>query len=241
MSDDKIVKLHGHDDPELEALYQQAEKPVPPAHLDAVIKQAAREEHLPHKTKLTPWFAGIAVSVLAGVLFIQLYPTSLPQQPASYLEKESRYETTAPVQTMSRESDALQDMPARAPEAARQNQLKPGQLLERKRSQASFSAGDSAMPLQLEERAVVSSPALKTLQDTGGVSMDADLASEVRAIAPSAEKSVADAEPQALLKHILELLDQGKTEDAKQAYAEFNKQYPDFKLEADIAHRLESL
>ncbi len=250
MSDDKIVKLHADDDPQLEALYQQADKPVPPAHLDATIKQAAREPQSPRRSRLTPWFAGVAVSLLVGVLFIRLYPTELTPRPASYLEEEIRSEHAPASQSVAREpvphapsvSDALRDVPAKAPEAARLNQVKQSsQLREFKRAAPGSSPGEAApVSPEREKSEATVSPALDAAGRSAANVEEADMALDMQTPAePAGQK--AELEAQASLEHIIELLDQGKTEDAKKAYAAFRQQYPDYKFEPAINDRLEKL
>jgi type IV secretory pathway VirB10-like protein len=250
MSDDKIVKLHADEDPQLEALYQQADKPVPPAHLDNIIKQAAREPQSPRRSKLTPWFAGIAASVLVGVLFIRLYPTALPPHPASYLEEEIRSEHAPATQSMARESvpqapadsDALRDTPAKAPEAARLNQYKKSPPGELKRAAPDSSLGKAApVSPEREKSETPASPALNAAGSSSATVEEADMALDMQTPAPESASHKAAPEAQADLEHIIELLEQGKTEDAKRAYQEFRRLYPDYIIEPATTARLENL
>lgn len=255
MSDDNIVDLHSHDDAKLEALYQQAEQPAPPVRLDDRIKRAAREMHSPKKLNIRPWFAGIAVSVVVGVLFMQLYPTQIAQRSEHFTKPANTAEQLAPGESDTFETElaapsagvpvAPQGMAVQAPEVRRldsSSSMQDRPAAERKQTAAPPArAADSASSNALASEPV-NAPRIG-YQDAAKAEKQIKknrLTEELAPVAASTAKEKQNAASMQLA-HIIELLEQGNTVAAKKAYQEFKQQHPDYLIAPETTERLEQL
>lgn len=88
IDDDKVTPLNGHEDPALSGLYRSAQKPEPPAHLDARIHAAARVAQ-PRRRHTAYWLPGIAAGVIIGIAVVQLYPKSMQETAPSMIRKSA--------------------------------------------------------------------------------------------------------------------------------------------------------
>jgi len=252
MSDDKIVNLHSHDDSELEALYQQAEQPMPPADIDAALKRAAREPRAGQKMQVYPWFAGVAISILVAVVFFQLYPGSIPRQTDSVSDLPAKVERRAAEEKKLHDAspsasapailDSLQKKPSTQTEIRERESL--DQPKDAKLAQPRPEAKTSPLPAaggtppaaagfeRMEMQFMSSSP------DSGAANGEQkNSATEAGAVNGLAQADDAKAR----LEHIVELLDQGKAEAARKDWQAFKQRYPDYPVEPELASRLNKL
>lgn len=228
-TDDKIVQLHGHEDEALEALYRQAERPEPPARLDAVIRQAARTAPASHAQRSYPWVAGIVTSVLAAILLYQLYPGSLPHPPRpagkqvapSVLPADqtgNRLQRSAPADKAERAAPATE-----SPAPAVPPQPHYDMLLQEMRKAPPAAAHHPPLPGVPES----STPGTQPSQHRAG---------------PGTGPGHA---PEQELASIVGLLSQGKTAAARTAWLAFRRRYPGYDIArhvpAETARRLEAL
>jgi hypothetical protein len=256
MSDDKIVNLHSHDDAQLQALYQKADQPAPPAQLDAMLKQAARAPL--HAKPYTPyrWAASIAASVIIGVLFMQLYPTLLQEQAtpgvfeqhrndAAMLAERARLRSEPPATAhimLRSEQEHSEVVSTTAPATlARQQKLEAAAPAEHApvaiavtqstddMSDAAESERAFAQELRTNLAARTASPSAANMASQAPPATTVTVQHAVIDSTASNEQKAAN-DPTMQLRKIIELLDQGKQQDAETAWRQFRQQYPDYAI-----------
>jgi hypothetical protein len=185
------------------------------------------------------WASSIAISVLVGVVFIQLYPSLIKQKPAYVMDEAvksvDKAERRNAESKIAPESPVIRTMGMQAVPARSSKTTQAGGSL----SQLQQAPAPAPMPT-----VAPGSPA----SDAAGPASNRPQESEERLMmkamsaAPTvAAKPAQQDDPQTRLKHILELLDEGKTAEAKKTYQAFKQQYPDYVIKPETARRLEKL
>ena len=214
------------DDRELSALYHSADKPQPPAVLDETVRSAAHKAVKPKRSHAPQWLGGIAASLFAALLLTQLLPT---------VEQEAGI------------SPGLDDAPRPAMDAIAPSRrglsddaLAPATPLPAQKKAATERARVRKQVTQ-EQVGMKPAPVSKKAfaRDEADSALSAEpMAEEVRA--PAIPQAV-PASPAAELQTIIDLLDTGKTREAKQHLDDFRKRYPGFEIPEALTRRLESL
>jgi len=212
------------DDRDLSALYQSADKPQPPAKLDKAVRAAAHKAVKRKRSHAPQWLGGIAASLFAALLITQMMPVveqeavstqpgNLPRPAADSVEPGMELREAAPAA----------EAPAPAPLESKPDRARTGnqfvqEKLEVKQSQVRKKA------VAGDEVDALSSPGMM-LEDAAGL-----------AVEPKATPTARDT----ALQTIIDLLDAGKTREAKQQLADFRKRYPEAEVPDSITRRLES-
>lgn len=95
------------------ALYASSRRETPPALLDANVMQAARaaipDTKTPHRDRSMPWFAGLAASVVIGIVLVQLYPQTQHEEVIAQadLQSSSRLEAPAKEEAKAKQNSTL--------------------------------------------------------------------------------------------------------------------------------------
>jgi hypothetical protein len=214
------------DDRELSALYHSADKPQPPAVLNETIRSAAHKAVKPKRSHAPQWLGGIAASLIAALLITQLLPTAEQEAGVSpRLDDAPRpaMDAIAPSRRGLSE-DAL------APTAPLPAQKKTA--TERARASKQLEQEKAGMkPAQARKKAFARDEADSALSAV-------PMAEEVRA--PAIPQAV-PVSPETELQTIIDLLDAGKTREAKQHLDDFRKRYPGVEIPEALTRRLKSL
>jgi hypothetical protein len=227
--------------------YREGSTEVPPAHLDAAVLAAARREVARSRFRRN-WHmpASIAAVLVIGVtlaLMTSEIEDPLPPADRSARNAANDARQAAPALAMKQESEAR---PAPRPRIERE--VRPS----RERSERSGLEADVRQKLaagKADSAAGVSSvaapdpaPALQQFEATAPSepvgeqkSVLADSAPEQRASAALRKEAAPSSAaptvvPEEWLKNIQDLLQSGKTAQAREQLAEFRKRYPDFRL-----------
>ncbi len=212
------------DDQDLSALYQSADKPQPPATLDETIRDAAHKAVKSKRSHAPQWLGGIAASLIAALLITQLLPTveqaavstmpdNIPSPAADLAAPRLELREAAPA------AAAPKSAPQKSkPERTRTDNQIMQEKIEMKRSQARKKASvrdeaDAILlsePMEKEAREALSTPV----------------------IIPSP--------PDTELQAIIDLLDAGKTSEAKQQLDDFRNRYPEADIPETITRRLQN-
>lgn len=212
------------DDRDLSALYQSADKPQPPDALDKAVRAAAHKAVKPKRSHAPQWLGGIAASLIAALLITQMMPV-VEQEAVSPLPDNlprPAADSAAPRMEL-REAAPAATAPAPAPLESKPDRARTGnqfmrEKLEVKPSQAPKKA------VARDEADALSSPGIMA-EDAAGVAV---------------ELTASPTPPDAALKAIIDLLDAGKTREAKQQLAAFRTRYPEAEVPDSITRRLES-
>ncbi len=240
MSDNNnITDINGHNDAELEALYQQAEKIMPPDHLDATIINAARNK-VSRKPAAYPWFGSIAATVVIGLLIIQIYPDMETEQPARSLSEDKD------ITAQTRPNEMNQPKTVRlAKESAELKKRK--QVASRMAEQETLLADaeiETAAKTGIAKPAASPKAAASIDSKTGNINtlnaFSDSLMPVTQTVAGAAPRSKLDASAEGLLSRIEEFIKTGETEKARELLKELKKKYPDFKIKAEITEKLEN-
>jgi hypothetical protein len=211
MSDDSnITDINGHEDRALSGLYRSAERPQPPASLDATIKSAARAGPRRRRVHALQWLGGLAASLLAAVLLMQLYPRAIqePELAGGAREAPMREPTAQPLEERkARRSVIPEDVSPLAP-----------------RMPAPAASLRSEGARDAESKA-----------DRGSAEPEAspDRKRELPATKPEEPRGNPDAD----LQTITGLLDSGDMPRARQRLAEFRARYPGFEIPETVLRR----
>ncbi len=204
------------DDRDLSALYRSSDKPQPPAALDAAIREAAHSAVKPKRSHAPQWLGGIAASLIAALLIVQLFPT-VEQETGADLPA-----TDAPESVIELHEAA----PAGAPSAYAPAEAESGRA----------RTSDHMMPKRLEmQQSLMRDKAAARKQADSAVSSaspgdDADGVS----LSPASESASTELE----LQTIIHLLNTGRTREAKQLLDDFRDRYPDTDIPESITRRL---
>lgn len=248
------MKPMSPDERELEELrsgvsghYRVVSTEVPPAHLDAAVLAAARQEAARSRFRRN-WHlpASIAAVLVIGVtlaLMTSEIEDPLPPADTSAGVAANEARQAAPAMAMKQESEARpasrpgierEGRPSRERRARSDNEADDRQKLAAGKADSAAGAPSVAAPapapaLQQFEAAAPPEPAAEQK------SVLADSAHEQRATAalrteaaPTSARPI-DA-PEEWLKSIQDLLRNGKTAPAREQLAEFRKRYPDYRL-----------
>lgn len=232
MSDKKIIDMNSHEDPELEALYQQSKQTLPPEHLDSTIKQAAREIRTQKKVRSYPWFSGVAATVIVGVLVIQLYPISIQHQPdftspdhispkkpevsKSFEQLREREQVATDIQTEAASSSAKRQLAS--PPAARQKMMQ----------------SDFVQPMVTQ-----SAPARSTAEISKSLSSMDDNATSDNEISAGFSMTKKQDTAEQMIERIEKYIDEAELDKAREELKLLRLRYPEFEIEPEIVKQLE--
>ncbi len=194
------------DDRDLSTLYRSSDKPQPPAALDAAIREAAHSAVKPKRSHAPQWLGGIAASLIAALLIVQLLPT-VEQETGADLPATDAVESVIELHEVA---------PTGAPSAYAPAEAE----IERART------SDNIMPKKLEMQQSQTREKAAARKQT-----DSALSS---APPPASEPASREME----LQTIINLLNTGRTHEAKQLLDDFRDRYPDADIPESITRRL---
>lgn len=232
--------------------YKGAEADLPPPAMDDAIRAAAR-----HAVKSRPramgksWIARYSAPLTAAALVMltvsvgfialderpELAPASLSESVKSKVASSAS--PTMPMEPPESPSPAV----AQAPRLSQ-----PAPAAEKKRPVASpnivlrgplAEAPEPALERPRNEDRVAASGAIRPTESNAAVANDRPLlaASPLPAAAPPAAVKEANEPPDAWMKRILELKQQGKMREVEEELAKFRKRYPEFMLPEELKVR----
>lgn len=214
------------DDRDLSALYKSADKPQPPASLDEAIRDAAHKAVKPRRSHTPQWLGGIAASLIAALLVIQLLPTVEQEADISTIPGNIPRPTAdfAAPGTQLREAIPAAAVPKSAPPESKPDRARIGnQILQEK--------------LELKQSQVRKKAAAR--DETDAVLSSEPMEEEARGARST--PVVIPASPETELQAIIDLLDAGKTHEARQQLDDFHKRYPGVEIPETLTRRLELL
>ncbi len=222
----------------LSKLYKDAATEQPPPELDATILARARKEAVQrprrrHGPFARSWFVPASVAavlILAVGLITFMYehggtpfaPEPLPsttekKTPATQNGEVDRLLRDAPPQDAGK---TLRQMPAREPSAAREGAVAPQEAAGPASTAPAAAPLPSAHPSRLEEQ--------ELQQERLEAPKKAGRADRTM---PGAKSAAETLSPEAWLRHIAELREQGKLNEAEASLAAFKQRYPDYPIE----------
>ncbi len=238
MSDKKIIDINAHNDPELEALYQQASKPQPPEHLDKLIKQAAAEQRSVKKLRRHHWFSGIAASVIVGLLVLQLYPVSIEHDTTDYLSEKTQPVLSDDLTQKEEDHFTAVQGEKMAKSSKRQQASTPMPEQKMMMGNAAAPASDSAFALQSTTSADINTYSDMSRQHVSETFSDA--APEASSIVPAEAPIKMELDtPQRMIERIEKYIKEGEIEQARKEVKLLKAQYPDFEIKKEILKRVE--
>ena len=213
----------------LSRLYKQTATEQPPAELDAAILARARDEAGPRPRRgrrpfARTWFVPIslaAVLVLAVGLVTLMYEqggTPFAPEPLPPTDKKT-LEPAEQRDTLLRDAPR-QDEKAPLRKGRAVGKPSPTTAPQEAGGTASTAPAPSARPSPREERELKQ----ERLQAPEGTKSD-------DALAPLAAETPAALSPEAWLRQIAQLREQGKLDEAEASLAEFKQRYPDYPIE----------
>lgn len=222
--DNKIIDINGHDNQELSALYQRAEKPEPPAALDETIRAAARKSGNHTLQHLTQWLSGIAATVIVGIMVVQLYPIAVNDlEPAETFGVQERERSRPQAERFSDQTAKQKSDTVHTPQPAREQTIQRAApaAVAPQRELKKEAAPRASMPV-LRSKAME----LDTLSD-GDTGQDSEVLPETT-ITPEME-----------LESISVLIEQGKIEQAKKRMTAFRERYPHHEIPDSIINTVQ--
>jgi hypothetical protein len=214
------------EDRDLSALYRSADKPQPPAALDAIIRDAAHKAVKPKRSHAPQWLGGIAASLIAALLLTQLLPTLEQEADTSTLPRNIPHpaEDFAAPDLELREAAPATVAPKPAPTESKTDRARTGNLIMQEKSGLKQSQAHKKATARDEADAIQSSETMEEA-DHGGLSTPA----------------VVPASLQTELQAIADLLDAGRIREARQQLDHFLKRYPESEIPESLSRRLDSL
>jgi len=211
------------DDRELSDLYRSADQPQPPAALDETIRGVAHRAVKRKRSHAPQWLGGIAASFIAALLITQLLPTAQQEAdiaPGLHDAPRPATQAIAPGRIRTEDAAAPATTPAAQKKSTAERARAGNQVMQEKAELKQDQESDRAFPLD-EYDAVLSAEPVEQ---------------EIRALAiPKA----APVPPETVLQTIIDLLDAGKTVEARQQLDDFRIRYPGVEIPASITRRLE--
>jgi hypothetical protein len=223
----------------LSKLYKDTATERPPAELDAAILARARDEaaQAPRGARgpfARTWFVPVSVAavlVLAVGLITFMYEQGgapFAPKPLPPLEEKTPAEQTEELDRLLRDAPRPDEkatprktMPVGAQSPTRSRSVAPQEEAAGATSTAPASAPvPQTAPSQLEER--------ELKPDRLEAPMEAERSDR---LAPAAKSAAEALSPEAWLRHIAKLREQGKLTEAEASLAEFKKRYPDYPIE----------
>lgn len=235
MSDNNIVNMNGHKDDELEELYQQASKIMPPEHLDESIKNAARNNRAGHTPEAYRWFAGIAASVIVGVLFLQLYPDTLMHRPVVSSPEEAKTDKARLEQMAESELAEMEPAPA-SMSAQAPARRSPATATSIEKDQISDAVAISVTAKK--EKSIAGRSLLKSYAKPSSTFSDAETNNHP-ATPQLLSRSKADSSPEQMLEQIQSYIKQGELDKARDILKQLKQRYPDFAIRPELLEKLD--
>ena len=214
------------DDRKLSALYHSADKPQPSAALDESIRSAAQQAVKPKRSHAPQWLGGIAASLIAALLITQLLPTVDQEagvSPGLHDALRPATDAAAPTSRVLAEDALAPSAPLAVQKKATAERALVGKQIEQETVEMKRSpAPDKAFMMDESDSVLSAEPG----------------AEENRA--PAVLQAIPTS-PETALQTIIDLLDAGKTREARQQLDDFRKRYPGVEIPETLTRRLEPL
>ncbi len=219
-------------DSQLSRLYEDTATERPPAELDTAILARARDEAAARRRARGPfahtWFVPVslaAVLVLAVGLITFMYEQSgAPFAPAPRMEEQAK-EIDKPLGNATQQDEkAILRKPETAsePSPARRRSVAPQEPAGAASRTPAVTPAPTTAPSQLEARELEQERPAEMRKKAGPADQ----------LTPAAKSAAEKLSPEAWLRHIAELRERGKVDEAEASLAEFKKHYPDYPIEA---------